>query len=86
MASIEDIVAVSYDYCGLVRMVSSSQKETVALTHGPDNVKPQKKQTDGNGNFCFEVIPGSGQCPRCCGLQGRMRSICICDYCEVDLR
>ncbi|XP_050896782.1 uncharacterized protein LOC127103576 [Lathyrus oleraceus] len=58
MASIEDIIAVSYDICGLVRMVSSSQKATVALTHGPDNVKPQKKQTDGNGNFCFEVIPG----------------------------
>ncbi|WJX79873.1 hypothetical protein P8452_62950 [Trifolium repens] len=58
MASIEDIVAHSYDLCGSVRMVSSGQKATVALTHGPDNVKPQKKQTDGNGNFCFEVIPG----------------------------
>ncbi|MCI14096.1 nodal modulator 1-like, partial [Trifolium medium] len=55
MASIEDIVAHSYDLCGLVRMVSSGQKATVALTHGPDNVKPQKKQTDGNGNFCFEA-------------------------------
>lgn len=27
----------------------------VALTHGPENVKPQVKQTDDNGNFCFEV-------------------------------
>ncbi|CAK7333783.1 unnamed protein product [Dovyalis caffra] len=26
----------------------------VALTHGPENVKPQVRQTDGNGNFCFE--------------------------------
>ncbi|XP_061366169.1 uncharacterized protein LOC133309420 [Gastrolobium bilobum] len=58
MASIEDINAISYDLCGLVRMVSGGQKAKVALTHGPDNVKPQKKQTDGNGNFCFEVLPG----------------------------
>ncbi|KAJ1412555.1 Immunoglobulin-like fold [Sesbania bispinosa] len=58
MASIEDISAISYDLCGLVRMVSTGQKATVALTHGPDNVKPQKKQTDGNGKFCFEVLPG----------------------------
>ncbi|XP_019421853.1 PREDICTED: nodal modulator 1-like isoform X2 [Lupinus angustifolius] len=34
------------------------EKYMVALTHGPENVKPQKKQTDGNGNFCFEVLPG----------------------------
>lgn len=27
----------------------------VALTHGPENVKPQVKQTDESGNFCFEV-------------------------------
>lgn len=27
----------------------------VALTHGPENVKPQVKQTDETGNFCFEV-------------------------------
>lgn len=27
----------------------------VALTHGPENVRPQVKQTDDNGNFCFEV-------------------------------
>nr|KYP47590.1 Nodal modulator 1 [Cajanus cajan] len=33
-------------------------KICVALTHGPDNVKPQKKPTDENGNFCFEVLPG----------------------------
>ncbi|KAI5388876.1 hypothetical protein KIW84_074509 [Lathyrus oleraceus] len=45
MASIEDIVAVSYDICGLVRMVSSSQKAMVipgeyrlsAIAATPDN-------------------------------------------------
>lgn len=58
MASIEDINANSYHLCGLVRMVSSGQKAKVALTHGPDNAKPQKRQTDENGNFCFEVLPG----------------------------
>ncbi|XP_027348835.1 nodal modulator 1 isoform X2 [Abrus precatorius] len=58
MASIEDINAISYDLCGLVRMVSGGLKAKVALTHGPDNVKPQKKQTDENGNFCFKVLPG----------------------------
>ncbi|KAF2325064.1 hypothetical protein GH714_022546 [Hevea brasiliensis] len=44
------IKAVSYDVCGVVRMVT--------LTHGPENVKPQVIQTDGSGNFCFEVPPG----------------------------
>lgn len=27
----------------------------VALTHGPENVRPQVKMTDDNGRFCFEV-------------------------------
>lgn len=27
----------------------------VALTHGPENVKPKVKQTDESGNICFEV-------------------------------
>ncbi|BAT86244.1 hypothetical protein VIGAN_04387700 [Vigna angularis var. angularis] len=58
MASIEDINAISYNLCGLVRMANGGLKAKVALTHGPDNVKPQKKQTDENGNFCFEVLPG----------------------------
>ncbi|PON61743.1 Glucoamylase, starch-binding [Parasponia andersonii] len=58
MASIEDIKAVSYDVCGVVRMVSSGYRAKVALTHGPQNVKPQVKQTDANGNFCFEVPSG----------------------------
>ncbi|KAI4349753.1 hypothetical protein L6164_010313 [Bauhinia variegata] len=58
MASIEDINAISYDLCGVVRMVSGDLKAKVALTHGPESAKPQKKQTDGNGNFCFEVLPG----------------------------
>ncbi|XP_019421865.1 PREDICTED: nodal modulator 1-like isoform X4 [Lupinus angustifolius] len=58
MAAIEDINAISYDICGSVRMVGAGLQAKVALTHGPENVKPQKKQTDGNGNFCFEVLPG----------------------------
>lgn len=58
MASVADIKAISYDICGVVRMVGSGNKVKVALTHGPDKVKPQVKQTDNNGNFCFEVPPG----------------------------
>ncbi|KAE9598205.1 hypothetical protein Lal_00003964 [Lupinus albus] len=58
MASVEDINAISYDICGSVRMVGAGLKAKVALTHGPENVKPQRKLTDGNGNFCFEVLPG----------------------------
>ncbi|XP_054800411.1 uncharacterized protein LOC129304687 [Prosopis cineraria] len=58
MASIEEINAISYDLCGVVKMVSGGLKAKVALTHGPENVKPQKKQTDANGKFCFEVLPG----------------------------
>ncbi|XP_068304702.1 uncharacterized protein [Pyrus communis] len=58
MASIMDIKAVSYDVCGVVHMVTAGYKAKVALTHGPENVKPQVKQTDGSGNFCFEVTPG----------------------------
>ncbi|KAA8528044.1 hypothetical protein F0562_035087 [Nyssa sinensis] len=27
----------------------------VALTHRPENVKPQVNQTDESGNFCFEI-------------------------------
>lgn len=33
----------------------------VALTHGPENVKPQVKLTDGSGNFCFEVCKPEAQ-------------------------
>ncbi|KAL6219579.1 hypothetical protein ACLB2K_007338 [Fragaria x ananassa] len=58
MASVVDIEAVSYGVCGVVQMVSAGYKAKVALTHGPENVKPQVKQTDGNGNFCFEVPTG----------------------------
>ncbi|KAI9099060.1 hypothetical protein K1719_024827 [Acacia pycnantha] len=58
MASVEEINAISYDLCGVVRMVSGDLKAKVALTHGPENVKPQKKQIDANGKFCFEVLPG----------------------------
>ncbi|KAL0457667.1 UNVERIFIED_CONTAM: Nodal modulator 1 [Sesamum latifolium] len=58
MASIIDIKAVSYDICGTAQTVSSAYKAKVALTHGPENVKPQVKETDESGNFCFEVPPG----------------------------
>ncbi|XP_012474989.1 uncharacterized protein LOC105791465 [Gossypium raimondii] len=58
MASVSDIKAVSYDVCGVVRTVDSGYKAKVALTHGPENVKPQVKQTDESGKFCFEVPPG----------------------------
>ncbi|XWS31841.1 hypothetical protein CRYUN_Cryun23aG0110800 [Craigia yunnanensis] len=58
MASVADIKAVSYDVCGVVRTVDSGYKAKVALTHGPENVKPQVKLTDESGNFCFEVPPG----------------------------
>ncbi|EYU38423.1 hypothetical protein MIMGU_mgv1a000387mg [Erythranthe guttata] len=58
MVSIVDIKAVSYDLCGTAQTVSSAYKAKVALTHGPENVKPQVKQTDESGNFCFEVPPG----------------------------
>ncbi|KAK6118534.1 hypothetical protein DH2020_047724 [Rehmannia glutinosa] len=55
MVSIIDIKAVSYDICGSAQTVSSAYKAKVALTHGPKNVKPQVKQTDESGNFCFEA-------------------------------
>ncbi|KAJ4775918.1 Nodal modulator 1 [Rhynchospora pubera] len=58
MASVDDIKAISYDVCGVVRMISTNTKAMVALTHGPENVKPQKKLIDENGKFCFEVPPG----------------------------
>ncbi|XP_052184978.1 uncharacterized protein LOC127796711 [Diospyros lotus] len=58
MASVVDIKAVSYDVCGIVEMVGSGFRAKVALTHGPENVKPQVKHTDESGNFCFEVPPG----------------------------
>ncbi|XVF72762.1 hypothetical protein PTKIN_Ptkin12aG0146400 [Pterospermum kingtungense] len=58
MASVADIKAISYDVCGVVWTVDSGYKAKVALTHGPESVKPQVKQTDEKGNFCFEVPPG----------------------------
>ncbi|CAN4101896.1 unnamed protein product [Withania somnifera] len=58
MASITDIKAASYDVCGVAQTVSSEFKAKVALTHGPQNVKPQVKFTDESGHFCFEVPPG----------------------------
>ncbi|CAK9152882.1 unnamed protein product [Ilex paraguariensis] len=58
MASVGDIKAVSYDVCGRILMVGSDYKAKVALTHGPENVKPQATQTSDGGTFCFEVPPG----------------------------
>lgn len=58
MASISDIKAASYDVCGVAQTVNSEFKAKVALTHGPQNVKPQVKLTDESGHFCFEVPPG----------------------------
>lgn len=58
MASVVDIKAVSYDICGSVQIVDFGNKAKIALTHGPQNVKPQMKHTDDNGYFCFEVPPG----------------------------
>uniref|UniRef100_A0A7N0VIJ7 Carbohydrate-binding-like fold protein n=1 Tax=Kalanchoe fedtschenkoi TaxID=63787 RepID=A0A7N0VIJ7_KALFE len=58
MASVPDIHAISYNVCGEIRTVSSAYKAKVALTHGPENVKPQVKHTDERGNFCFEVPSG----------------------------
>ncbi|KAG1338774.1 nodal modulator 1 [Cocos nucifera] len=58
MVSIDNIKAVYYDICGVVQMITATSKAMVTLTHGPDNVKPQKKLVDENGNFCFEVPAG----------------------------
>ncbi|GMH30789.1 hypothetical protein Nepgr_032632 [Nepenthes gracilis] len=58
MPSIPNIKAVSYDVCGVVRMSDAGYKAKVTLTHGPENVKPQMKQADEDGIFCFEVPPG----------------------------
>ncbi|XP_031274126.1 nodal modulator 1 [Pistacia vera] len=58
MASVADIKAISYNVCGVVQMVNPGHKVKVALAHGPEKVKPQVKQTDENGNFCFEVSSG----------------------------
>ncbi|XP_034210549.1 nodal modulator 1 isoform X2 [Prunus dulcis] len=70
MASVVDIKAVSYDVCGVVQMTSSGYKAKVALTHGPENVKPQVKQTDRSGSFCFEAlvnVRGTVACKEKCG-------------------
>ncbi|KAJ0979944.1 hypothetical protein J5N97_015418 [Dioscorea zingiberensis] len=58
LAFIDDIKAVRYDICGVVQMVTTNSKVKVALTHGPESVKPQVKLTSENGSFCFEVPPG----------------------------
>ncbi|XP_074267787.1 uncharacterized protein LOC141591371 [Silene latifolia] len=58
MAYIPDIKAVSYDVCGIVHMADASYHAKVGLTHGPENVKPQMKQVDKYGKFCFQVPPG----------------------------
>ncbi|KAK3160680.1 hypothetical protein QOZ80_1BG0062920 [Eleusine coracana subsp. coracana] len=61
MASIDDIKSVRYDVCGTVRTVTPNSKAMVTLTHGPENVKPQRKLVGENGRFCFEVPAGEYQ-------------------------
>ncbi|KAM0954506.1 putative carboxypeptidase-like, regulatory domain superfamily, immunoglobulin-like protein [Dioscorea sansibarensis] len=58
LAFIDDIKAIHYDICGVVRTVTPNSKVKVALTHGPESVKPQMKLTSEDGSFCFEVPPG----------------------------
>ncbi|CAD6238726.1 unnamed protein product [Miscanthus lutarioriparius] len=58
LASIDDIRSVRYDVCGIVRTVTPNSKAMVTLTHGPENVKPQRKLVGENGQFCFEVPAG----------------------------
>ncbi|XP_078443187.1 carbohydrate-binding-like fold [Wolffia australiana] len=58
MTSLEDVKAVGYDVCGVVRFIDAKTKAKVSLTHGIGNVKPQAVETDESGNFCFEVPPG----------------------------
>ncbi|WVZ71463.1 hypothetical protein U9M48_020048 [Paspalum notatum var. saurae] len=61
LASIDDVRSVRYDVCGIVRTVTPNSKAVVTLTHGPDNVKPQRKSVGENGRFCFEVPAGEYQ-------------------------
>ncbi|KAJ7534510.1 hypothetical protein O6H91_13G097300 [Diphasiastrum complanatum] len=59
MASIPDLKAIRYHVCGVLRTITVDvAKRQVALTHGPENVKPQTKRVDQTGSFCFEVPPG----------------------------
>ncbi|KQK04071.1 nodal modulator 1 [Brachypodium distachyon] len=58
VASIDDIKSVQYDVCGVVQTVTPNSKAMVTLTHGPENVKPQKKMVSKDGRFCFEVPTG----------------------------
>uniref|UniRef100_A0A453EWB4 Carbohydrate-binding-like fold protein n=1 Tax=Aegilops tauschii subsp. strangulata TaxID=200361 RepID=A0A453EWB4_AEGTS len=58
MESIDDIKSVRYDVCGVVQTVTPNSKAMVTLTHGPENVKPQRKIVSENGRFCFEVSTG----------------------------
>ncbi|KAG2597104.1 hypothetical protein PVAP13_5KG190200 [Panicum virgatum] len=61
LASIDDIRSVRYDVCGIVRTVTPNSKAMVTITHGPENVKPQRKLVGENGRFCFEVPAGEYQ-------------------------
>ncbi|GLJ20863.1 hypothetical protein SUGI_0380570 [Cryptomeria japonica] len=60
MASIPDIKATHYNICGSIKLITAgfTHKRQVALTHVPENVKPQIKKIDEMGDFCFEVPPG----------------------------
>ncbi|KAI4319166.1 hypothetical protein MLD38_032798 [Melastoma candidum] len=87
MAAISDIKAASYDVCGVVRMVANRHKAKVALTHGPDNVKPQVKQTDESGNFCFEVPAGEYRLSALAGTQESMPGVIFSPpYADVTVK
>ncbi|XP_031497491.1 uncharacterized protein LOC116262346 [Nymphaea colorata] len=58
MASVPDVEATHFDVCGTIKLINNNYKAKVALTHGPENAKPQVKHIDENGRFCFMVPPG----------------------------
>ncbi|PKA65074.1 hypothetical protein AXF42_Ash019086 [Apostasia shenzhenica] len=61
MAAVDDIKAIYYDVCGMVRMISPHSIAKVTLKHGLEDVEPWVNLTVENGNFCFEVPPGEYQ-------------------------
>lgn len=60
-------MVLSISVCGILRLLYiffllTNFCKQVALTHGPENVKPQVKLTDVDGKFCFEVGFGEFCC------------------------
>jgi hypothetical protein len=64
MATLPDIVASSYDLCGVViapeqLSPATSAQRQVALTHGPPGVGPKTAPIDTRtGRYCFSVPAG----------------------------